>query len=172
MSHSMKTKILFVCYGNICRSPSAEGIFKQRLTHLGLIDHFEVDSAGTHDFHIGKQPDERAIHAAQKIGVDLSVLQARQVTVEDLDHYDYLFVMDPKNKANLLPLCSEQQAKKIVEFISFLPGTSLTQVNDPFHGEPEDFDDMMELLNQLCAEAIKQLTVQKAWSALMPSTNS
>ncbi len=150
-------KILFVCYGNICRSPSAEGIFKSLLVKQGIDHLFEIDSAGTHDFHIGKAPDNRAIEAAQSINVDLSALRCRQVKESDFTYYDLIWVMDKKNKENLLKICPKDMTHKIVEFISYLPDSELDYVPDPFHGGAKDFTEMMNLLLHLSKAAIKTL---------------
>ncbi len=150
-------KILFVCYGNICRSPSAEGIFRDLLSTAGKSHLFEIDSAGTHDFHIGKAPDERAIAAAHKINVDLSTLKCRQIQVSDFSYYDLILVMDKKNKENLLKICPNGMENKIVEFISYLPSSELDFVPDPFHGKPEDFTEMMELLVEISKASIASM---------------
>ncbi len=151
-------KILFVCYGNICRSPSAEGIFKSMIKSKDIDHLFEVDSAGTHDFHIGKAPDSRAIKAAKDINVDLSELRCRQVKKSDFSYYDLILVMDQKNKENLLKVCPKDMTHKIVEFISYLPDSELDYVPDPFHGEPQDFSDMMTLLSDVCEASLMSLT--------------
>lgn len=151
-------KILFVCYGNICRSPSAQGIFEYLIKEKGFEDKFQVDSAGTHDFHIGKLPDSRAIHSASKHNVDLTLQQARQFCEGDFEDYDEIFVMDEKNKAFLTETWPNKAHEKITEFISFDPTSTLDKVPDPFHGEPEDFDEMMILLFNLCEKSIAKLT--------------
>ena len=128
----------------------------------GVADKFHVDSAGTHDFHIGKQPDARAIKAAAKHGVDLTVQRARQFQTEDFERFDHIIVMDQKNRANLDPICPPQHAHKIVEMASFDPKQKLEYVPDPFHGEEEDFDAMMDLLFELADHTLQSLVqVQK-----------
>lgn len=151
-------KILFVCYGNICRSPSAQGIFEKLIEDRGLNNSFEVDSAGTHDFHIGKLPDARSIKAALKMGVDLSTQRARQFQKEDFHIFDEIFVMDKKNKAFLMDNWPNEALDKITEFIDFDPSNDLDKVPDPFHGSEKDFDDMMLLLSNLCEKSIDQLS--------------
>ncbi len=151
-------KILFVCYGNICRSPSAQGIFEKLIQDQGFNKLFTVDSAGTHDFHIGKQPDPRSIKAALKHDVDLSTQKARQFCIEDFQNFDEIFVMDKKNKAFLTENWPNEPLEKITEFIDFDPASDLDKVPDPFHGSEKDFDDMMTLLFNLCEKSIAHLT--------------
>jgi protein-tyrosine-phosphatase len=100
-----KTKILFVCMGNICRSPTAEGAFHSQMQKRGVQDLFEIDSAGTHAYHIGEQPDSRSQVAAHQYNVDLSSQRARQVHESDFYHYDYIFAMDGSNLMDLQDIC-------------------------------------------------------------------
>lgn len=150
--------ILFVCYGNICRSPSAQGIFENLLGELNLSQNYFVDSAGTHDFHIGKLPDSRAISAAAKHNVDLTVQQCRQFCEADFDKFDHIFVMDKLNKKFLTETWPKQSLHKIKEFIEFAPDTNLDKVPDPFRGSSKDFDEMMELLFMLCKNSLKHIS--------------
>jgi protein-tyrosine phosphatase len=150
-------KILFVCYGNICRSPSAQGIFEALIKERGLSHLFEVDSAGTHDFHIGKPPDLRAIKAAKKKSVDLSIQQCRQFCTNDFVHYDYIFVMDKRNLQFLTDTWPDSALDKVHEFIEFDPESTLDKVPDPFRGNEQDFDEMMVLLFKLCNNSIDEL---------------
>lgn len=150
-------KILFVCYGNICRSPSAQGIFEYIIKQKNIAHKFEVDSAGTHDFHIGKKPDVRSIKAAKKVGVDLSKQKCRQFKVDDFDNFDKIFVMDQKNKDFLLKSWPNQQHNKIKIFIEFDPESTLGKVPDPYYGDEKDFDEMMVLLFDLCHKSIDKL---------------
>ena len=149
-----KKRVLFVCYGNICRSPAAQGIFQHLLKEHGIDDLFEVDSAGTHDFHVGKQPDSRSIAAAAKRGVDLSVQRARQFQEHDFDRFDEIYVMDQKNKDFLMGQWPAQDHSKITEFIDFADDRTLSHVNDPYYGTEKDFDEMRSLLFRLCDSAI------------------
>jgi len=153
----MMKKILFVCYGNICRSPSAQGIFQKILEDKEINQNFFVDSAGTHNFHIGKPPDSRAIKSAAKHNVDLSNQKCRQFSEKDFDLFDYIFVMDKFNKQCLIENWPHQNHEKIKEFIEFAHDSSLNKVPDPFKGEEQDFDDMMDLLFHLCRNSINEL---------------
>ena len=153
-----KQRVLFVCYGNICRSPSAQGIFEHIASQRNISHLFEVDSAGTHDFHIGKQPDVRAIKTAKKHGVDLSIQKARQLKAKDFDDFDHIFVMDKRNEEFAIALAPRSQHHKITEFIRFKNDSALDKVPDPFHGQLEDFDEMMTLLFELCENALDSLS--------------
>mgnify|MGYP001384016747 FL=1 len=98
---SEKVSVLFVCLGNICRSPSAEGVFRQLAAEQGLLESLHIDSCGTGNWHIGKAPDARATAAAERRGVDIAELRARQIQAEDLDRFDYVLVMDRSNLADV-----------------------------------------------------------------------
>ncbi|MCC6371563.1 MAG: low molecular weight phosphotyrosine protein phosphatase [Bacteroidia bacterium] len=146
-------KILFVCLGNICRSPLAEGI----LLHLKEKQHlpFEIDSAGTAGYHIGEAPDPRTIANARKNGVDLSALRARQFQASDFDKFDWIFTMDKSNYNNLLKLTSnKEQQQKLKLFLEFATGQNGAEVPDPYYGNEKDFEKVFQLVYsaslQLC----------------------
>src|SRR5215467_7453922 len=108
-----KIAVLFVCTGNICRSPSAEGLLLQRVAAAGLTDRIKVDSAGTHDYHVGDAPDLRAQQAAARRGYDLSRLRGRQVIRRDFIEFDYVLAMDQHNLKALAPICPREHAGKL-----------------------------------------------------------
>src|SRR5579863_9865413 len=110
---AVKVKVLFVCLGNICRSPTAEGVFRHLVREQGLEDRIEIDSAGTHGYHLGEPPDSRAQEAARRRGIDISGLRGRQAVARDLEYYDYVLAMDLQNLANLKRLAPPSHAKKI-----------------------------------------------------------
>ena len=141
-----KHKVLFVCLGNICRSPSAEGVFQKGVTDAGLSAQFEVDSAGTGSWHIGNPPDKRAQAAALARGIDLSGLRARQVRFDDFAHFDYIIAMDRSNLANLKQQSHRQYAGKIRLFLEFAWGTDLSEVPDPYYGGEKGFDFALDLI--------------------------
>jgi protein-tyrosine phosphatase len=153
-------KILFVCYGNICRSPSAQGIFEHLARQKNVAHLFMVDSAGTHDFHIGRKPDSRSIKAAQKHNIDLSTQRARQFNISDFKKFDIIFVMDQKNKLFLTENWPEQDHDEIKEFIKCDQKSKLDKVPDPFYGSEKDFDEMMTLLFHLCDLSLHTLLQQ------------
>jgi protein-tyrosine phosphatase len=141
-----KIKILFVCMGNICRSPTAEGAFRNQVDKQNVAHLFEIDSAGTHAYHIGEQPDSRSQLSANKFGVDLSNQRGRQVHESDFYYYDYIFAMDESNLANLQAICPKQQLSKLSLMLDNIPNNNTKSVSDPyFEGR---FDDVFEMLNR------------------------
>lgn len=140
--------VLFVCMGNICRSPIAEGVFRQRVTQAGL-DHFiQIDSAGTHGYHIGARPDARAQAAATRRRYDLSALRARQVTREDIEVFDYVLAMDRDNLAHLNSLASPNYHNKPQLFLDYAAHVNLREVPDPYYGPDQGFDFVLDLVEE------------------------
>ncbi|MBL7911841.1 MAG: low molecular weight phosphotyrosine protein phosphatase [Bacteroidia bacterium] len=142
-------KILFVCLGNICRSPLAEGIMLHLKAKHNL--NVEIDSAGTAGYHIGEAPDKRTIANAKKNGVDLSALRARQFDKEDFDTFDKIYVMDHSNLRNVLALTKDQKQKeKVGLFLNAVyPGKDL-EVPDPYYGTEQGFEDVFQLVYKAC----------------------
>lgn len=141
-----KIKILFVCMGNICRSPTAEGTFRLQVDKRGLGHLFEIDSAGTHAYHIGEKPDSRSQIAATKHQVDLSSQRARQVHESDFYYYDYVFAMDESNLANMKNICPKEFQHKLFLMLDNIPNNKIKSVPDPYiEGR---FDDVFEMLNR------------------------
>ncbi|AXP79109.1 Low molecular weight protein-tyrosine-phosphatase YfkJ [Mariniflexile rhizosphaerae] len=142
------TKILMVCLGNICRSPLAEGILKSKLTS----DSFFVDSAGTGDYHIGKNPDSRSIAIARKHGLDISNLKGRQFNVSDFDKFDIIYVMDESNYRNVLLLARNEQDKAKVKFIlNEIHPNQNYNVPDPYFGGNDGFENVYHMLDEACS---------------------
>lgn len=152
----MKVKVLMVCLGNICRSPLAEGILASKLP----AEKFEVDSAGTGSYHLGRKPDSRSIAIAKAKGIDISQQKARQFTAQDYTDYDYIFAMDASNYQNILSLAPNQQAKEKVKLIlNELFENENVDVPDPYFGLENGFPKVYEMLNQVCdtiAEKLKK----------------
>lgn len=140
-------KILFVCMGNICRSPMAEGVFRRLLEGADLTEQVYVDSAGTHSYHIGASPDSRSQATALSRGVDLRGIRARQVTVEDFVEFDYVLAMDRDNFEHLLALCRDTGLQRRVQlFMDFAPDLPEREVPDPYYGGPTGFERVMDLI--------------------------
>lgn len=150
-------KNLFVCLGNICRSPLAEGIMLHLKTKHKL--QVEIDSAGTSNFHIGEAPDSRTIANAKKNGVDLSFLRARQFTVADFDYFDKIYVMDKSNLKNVIALTENQIHKnKVSLFLNIaFPATDL-EVPDPYYGTEKDFEEVFQLVYNASEILCKQFS--------------
>ena len=141
-------RILFVCMGNICRSPSAEGVFRNLLAARAPQLSVEIDSAGTHDYHVGEPPDERAIAAARRRGIDLSSLRARTVRAADFDHYDLILAMDEQNLRELRRRAPEHRHERIRLLMEFVPAAGTRAVPDPYYGGPQGFEQVLDLLEE------------------------
>ncbi len=137
-------RILFVCLGNICRSPMAEGVFRAEAIRRGL--EVDIDSAGTSDWHVGEPPDPRAREAAAGIGIDISGLRGRQATRRDMEAYDLILAMDRDNLEHLKRLAGPEHADKVRLFLDFAPRRMEDEVPDPYYGGPEGFAHVLELL--------------------------
>jgi len=137
-------RVLFVCLGNICRSPTAEGIFRDLVENAGLQDAVEVDSAGTSDWHIGGAPDQRGQAVARSRGIELGQLKARQVCPDDFKEFDYVIAMDSSNHKNLSTLCPAGHEPRLRMCLSFVPNSPISDVPDPYYDD--GFDHVFELL--------------------------
>lgn len=144
------TRILMVCLGNICRSPLAEGIMRQKLFEHG-IKGVEVDSAGMSDYHVGDHPDQRSARNAKQHGVDISKLVARQFTVADFDAFDRIYVMDASNYGNVTALARHAADETKVDFVlnAIWPGENRA-VPDPYYGGEQGFENVFQLLDKAC----------------------
>lgn len=146
----MKTvkKILFICLGNICRSPAAEGAFKKIIEEKGRFSEFEVDSCGTAGYHIGELADPRTRLIAKNHGINLTH-RSRQLQKKDLDYFDFLLVMDAKNYSEVAALASNPiQKQKIFFFRSFVGKGSSLEVPDPYYGTNEDFENVQKIVTE------------------------
>ena len=141
-----KHRILFVCLGNICRSPMAEGVFRRVIEDAGVAHLFEVDSAGLGDWHAGQAPDRRAQGAARRRGMDISGQRARQVTLADYDRFDLLLAMDSSNFDELIQMSPPYMPEKIRRFLDYAPDAGTQDVPDPFFGGSEGFDHALDLI--------------------------
>lgn len=138
-------KVLFVCMGNICRSPTAEGVFRHIVTQAGLNDKIHIDSAGTHAYHIGEQPDTRAQAAARQRGIDLSTQRARKVKDSDFDQFDYVLAMDSSNHSDLV-YAAGRAVDNLHMFLSFAEKFSERDVPDPYYGGSQGFEHVLDLV--------------------------
>lgn len=140
-------RVLFVCLGNICRSPSAEGVFRKVVQQAGLEDRITIDSCGTGHWHVGKAPDSRAIAAARKRGIDISDLRARQFSSEDLDNFDYVLVMDRQNLADVRDVWRQNGGTEPALFLGF-GSSGDDEVPDPYYGGDQGFEHVLDLINE------------------------
>ena len=155
----MTTKrILFVCLGNICRSPMAEGVFSHVASEAGHGERFVIESAGTGDWHIGNPPDSRAVAAAGRRGIDLSQQRARQVHKEDFEAFDLVIAMDHSNHAHLTRMAPGEHAHKIQLFLDHLPEAGGREVPDPYYGGDEGFEEVLDLIEAAARALLARLT--------------
>lgn len=131
--------VLFVCMGNICRSPTAEGVFRHMVEQAGLAHAVRIDSAGTHDYHVGDPPDRRSSTYAATRGVDITGQRARHVAASDFEQFDYIVAMDHDNMARLKAICPLEHRHKLHLFMSFAQGCDSDVVPDPYYGNGEGF---------------------------------
>ncbi len=139
-------KVLFVCTGNICRSPTAEGVFRHMVEEAGLGQTITTDSAGTHGYHIGDPPDSRSCRAAAARGFDLSRLRARKVTARDFHDFDLILAMDQGHFAHLDAMKPKDARAEVKLYLDFHPGAGTKDVPDPYYGGPEGFDHVLDLI--------------------------
>lgn len=141
-----KTSVLFVCMGNICRSPTAEGVFRKVVTDAGLLDRIHVESAGTHAYHVGHPPDRRAQAAANRRGVVLKNIRAKRVRDEDFAAFDYILAMDRDNLGELIARAPQACSDRVHLFLEFAGAPGTLEVPDPYYGGPSGFELVLDLV--------------------------
>lgn len=146
MKPKSKVRVLFVCMGNICRSPTAHGVFRHLVEQQGLRDRIEIDSAGTHAYHLGEAPDPRAQETARRRGVDLSDLRARAAGAGDMSRFDLVLAMDEDNYRGLHHLCPPGLEAKIGLVMDYAPEMRVREVPDPYYGGANGFERVFDLL--------------------------
>jgi protein-tyrosine phosphatase len=141
-------RVLFVCMGNICRSPTAHGVFEALVRSEGLEHLIEVDSAGTHAYHVGELPDRRAQEVALRRGLDLDYQRARRVARGDMEDFDYILAMDEANLQDLRQICPEPSLEKLSLFMSFAPHYGQREVPDPYYGGEQGFERVFDMVEE------------------------
>jgi len=149
--------VLFICMGNICRSPTAQGVFRHLVEKEGLSHLIQTDSAGTIAYHVGEQPDRRARQTALKRGVDLSDLRARKARAEDFEAFDYLIAMDRLNYNDLLEICPPGREERLHLFLDFAPNRPEDEVPDPYYGGAAGFDRVFDLVEEASRGLLKHI---------------
>jgi protein-tyrosine phosphatase len=149
--------VLFVCTGNICRSPTAEGIFRKLVADAGLSETIVAESAGTHGYHVGEPPDPRSREAAAERGYDLSGLRARKLERADLERFDFIVAMDRGHLATLSRLAGSGAAQKLRLMMSYSTCFREEDVPDPYYGGPEDFERVLDLLEDAALGLLESL---------------
>lgn len=155
-----KTHVLFVCLGNICRSPTAEGVFRDLVKKRGLESQITIDSAGTGDWHIGRPADVRAAKAALGRGYDLSSLRARQAIADDFRQFDYILAMDESNLSNLRALAPADYEGYLGLFLEFSEQSDHTEVPDPYYGGGQGFELVLDLVEDASEGLLRHILSQ------------
>ena len=142
------TRVLFVCLGNICRSPTAAAVFRELLRRQAATSDFEVDSAGTHGYHVGSAPDERAIAAARRRGIDMSAMRARVVEMADFHRFDLVLAMDEPVYRRLRRIAPREHADRVRLFLDYAPQLERREVPDPYYGGETGFEEVLDLVEE------------------------
>ncbi|UII75576.1 low molecular weight phosphotyrosine protein phosphatase [Flagellimonas sp. HMM57] len=150
----MKTKVLMVCLGNICRSPLAEGILKSKVDTNKVI----VDSAGTASYHVGNPPDKRSIAVAKKHGIDISLQTCRQFSKEDFNIFDFIYVMDKNNFDNVIRLATSESEEKKVKLLLGEVDLDINEVPDPYYGGVDGFENVYQMVDIACEAIAKKVS--------------
>ncbi len=156
-----KVSVVFVCMGNICRSPTAEAVFRHYVENAGLTEYISIDSAGTHDYHIGSPPDLRTQRAAQQRGYDLSGLRGRQVEEDDFRRFDYVLAMDKANLAILDRLAPPDGSKKAQLFLDYARHHNEREVPDPYYGGADGFERVLDMVEDAAQGLLQHIRAQR-----------
>ena len=156
-----KASVLFVCMGNICRSPTAEGVVRKLLSERAPELDVELDSAGTHSYHVGHPPDRRALAAAQSRGVDLSGIRARRVEEPDFTRFDLILAMDRDNLEALEAIRPAMATARIALFLEYAPGAGYAEVPDPYYGGSNGFEQVLDLVEAAAEGLIEALRSER-----------
>jgi protein-tyrosine phosphatase len=153
-----KVSVLFVCMGNICRSPTAEGMFRKHVADAGLSERIHVESAGTHAYHAGAPPDRRAQEAAARRGITLTHIRARRISDEDFESFDYIFAMDKDNLDELLERAPGGHRDKVRLFLDFVGTGRTAEVPDPYYGGASGFELVLDLVEQASQRLLQRIS--------------
>jgi protein-tyrosine phosphatase len=161
MKENQAVSVLFVCMGNICRSPTAEGVFRHKVNAAGLQDTIKIESAGTHAYHVGEPPDGRSQQVAIKRGFDLSKQRARKVNSNDFSEFDYVFAMDMNNEEDLHSICPAGMEDKVHLFLKFALNSNTREVPDPYYGRGDSgFEKVLDLIEDASEGLLAHLKTQ------------
>jgi protein-tyrosine phosphatase len=154
---SKKTRVLMVCLGNLCRSPTAEAMLRRKAHEAGLDDRIEVDSAGTADYHVGSPPDRRAVAHGERRGLAMAQLRGRQVSRDDFDRFDLILAMDDDNLAGLKRIRPAGSRAQVALLMSYAPQAGSREVPDPYYGGAEGFETVLDLVESAADGVIASL---------------
>ncbi len=157
MENPPEVSVLFVCMGNICRSPTAEGVFRKQLDQAGMARRVRIDSAGTHAYHLSEPPDIRAQRAASARGIDISMLRARKFEGRDFENFDYILAMDQQNLDILMESCPKVFKYKVNLLLSYAPHLNCRDVPDPYYGGNYSFERVLDLIEDGCSALLNVL---------------
>lgn len=157
----MTIRILFVCTGNICRSPSAEGVLRALIDARGLAGRIETDSAGTGDWHVGEPPDPRAIDAAAARGIDIAAQRARQIAADDFGRFDLIVALDDSHHDKLTRAAPLAARPRIRRFVEFAPGLGIDGIPDPYYGGRDGFDMVLDMIEAGCIGLLEHVQRRK-----------
>jgi len=152
-----KFRVLFVCMGNICRSPTAEGVFRKLVSDAGLVDLIDIESAGTHAYHVGEPPDRRAQAAAERRGVTLSGIRARRVSAEDFERFDLILAMDRDNLSVLSERAGDGVRARFGLFLEYSQSAREREVPDPYYGGAAGFERVLDLVEDAAAGLLSEI---------------
>ena len=154
-------RVLFVCTGNICRSSTAEGVFRHMVAEAGLADRIATDSAGLEGWHVGNPPDPRSIQAAARRGVGISDLRARLLKLEDFDRFDLLLAMDDGHHRDMLRRATREQRDKVRMFMEAAAGHPAPTVPDPYYGGPDGFETVLDMIEEGARAWLRELEARR-----------
>lgn len=157
VSAASRVRVLMVCMGNICRSPTAQGVLEKLIAESGERERICVDSAGTHGYHIDAPPDARAQAHALRRGIDLSSQRARQLKARDFEEFDLVLVMDEANERAARGLCPPRLQHKLHRLTDFCSSREIREVPDPYYGEADGFEHVLDLVEDACTHLLRTL---------------
>lgn len=160
MSEKKRIQVLFCCMGNICRSPTAHGVFENLVAREGLSELISVDSAGTHAYHLGEPPDRRSQQTAMSHGVDLSAQRARRVGTEDFHRFDYILAMDRDNYRNLAEICPDGRDDRLYLFMDFAKELRQDEVPDPYYGGKDGFERVFNMIEVASVRLLEDIRIR------------
>jgi protein-tyrosine phosphatase len=160
MEEVKKVRVLFCCMGNICRSPTAEAVFRKHAEKAGLLERLHIDSAGTHDYHVGDAPDARSQQAARRRGYDMSKLRGRQVEAEDFFRFDYVLAMDNQNLVMLERLRPGDAQSHLELFLEFAELHKEWEVPDPYYGGADGFERVLDMVEDASKGLLQHIRQQ------------